>query len=159
MLDITDIFKITSEKEELEKTLQYECQSKEELAKQLEAESEKRILAQKCEKELEEEMERWLDDVKVERFRNTNTFNNLTECLNRETEYRRRADITRELTDKEKDKLEYLLREEQIKCKQLEIEINKYKQVEMETKRHEYVNRELQCTLTNKEKKLDAEEV
>ena len=126
--------KISSEKEELEKTLQHESQTKEELAKQLEEESEKRKLAQKNEKELEEEMERWLVDVKSERFTNTNTFNNLSECLNRETQHRRQADITRELTDKEKDKLEYLLREEQIKCKQLEIEINKYKELETETK-------------------------
>ena len=135
--------KISSEKE-LEKTLQHEAQTKEKLAKQLEEESDKRKLAQKNEKELEEEMERWLVDVKSERFTNTNTFNNLSECLNRETEHRRQADLTRELTDKEKDKLEYLLREEQIKCKQLEIEINKYKELETETKTQAFKINQLQ---------------
>ena len=79
------------------------------------------MLAQKSEKELEEEMERWLIHAKSERYTNTATFNNLSECLNREIVHRMKADVTRELTDKEKDKLEYLLREEQIKCKQLEI--------------------------------------
>ena len=113
--------RISSEKEEVEKTLQNESQSKEELTKKLEAESERRMLAQKSEKELEEEMERWLIHAKSERFTNTATFNNLSECLNREIVHRMKADVTRELTDKEKDKLEYLLREEQFKCKQLEI--------------------------------------
>ena len=72
--------KISSEKEELEKTLQDESQSKEELTRKLEAESERRMLAQKSEKELEEEMERWLIHAKSERYTNTATFNNLSEC-------------------------------------------------------------------------------
>ena len=95
--------------------MQHESQSKEELAKQLEAESEQRILAQESEKELEQQMQIWLDDSKIEQYKNTNTFQNLSECLNRETEHRRIADVTREITDKEKGNLEYLLREEHIK--------------------------------------------
>ena len=135
--------KITYEKGEIGKN-QNETQGKEELAKKLEAESEQRILAQQKEKELEEEMERWLVDVKIERTKYTNIFQNLSECLNRETEHRRQADVTRELTDKEKDKLEYLLREEQIKCKQLEIEINKYKVLEIEAKTQAFKINQLQ---------------
>ena len=102
---------LLTEKEELEKTL---SQSKEELTKKLE-------LAERNEKELEEEMENWLLDAKSEKFKSTLSLQNLSECLNRETEQRMKADVTRELTDRDKEKLENLLREEQDKCKQLEI--------------------------------------
>ena len=102
---------LLTEKEELEKTL---SQSKEEMTKKLE-------LAERNEKELEEEMENWLLDAKSEKFKSTLSLQNLSECLNRETEQRMKADVTRELTDRDKEKLENLLREEQDKCKQLEI--------------------------------------
>ena len=102
---------LLTEKEELEKTL---SQSKEELTKKLE-------LAERNEKELEEEMENWLLDAKSEKFKSTLSLQNLSECLNRETEQRMKTDVTRELTDRDKEKLENLLREEQDKCKQLEI--------------------------------------
>ena len=102
---------LQTEKEELEKTL---SQSKEELTKKLE-------LTERKEKELEEEMENWLLDAKSEKFKSTLSLQNLSECLNRETEQRMKADVTRELTDRDKEKLENLLREEQDKCKQLEI--------------------------------------
>ena len=110
-------------KEELEKTLQYESQSKEKLKKTLKVESESRILAQQNEKELEQQMESWLLDAKSEKYKSTLSLQNLSECLNRETAQRMKADVTRELTGKDKDKLETLLREEQDKCKQLEIKI------------------------------------
>ena len=93
--------KISSEKEELAKTLQNESQNIEALAKKLKA-------AQKSDKKLEEEMQRWLDDAKVERYKNTNTFNNLSECLNREIVHSM-ADVSKDLTINEKGKLENLL--------------------------------------------------
>ena len=81
-----------------------------------------KLSAEQREKDLEQEMERWIIDVNSERYSNDASIQRLSECLDKEKLYRIKSDVTREIVGKEREKIGSSFIEVEDKCKELEIE-------------------------------------
>ena len=81
-----------------------------------------KITAEKREKSLEKEMERWIEDINYERYVSNASIKRLSQSLDTEKLSRMKADVTRELVGKDKDKIISLFQKVEDKCKELEID-------------------------------------
>ena len=91
-----------------------------EISEQKEKLEEGKITAEQREKSLEKEMERWIEDIKYERYVNNASIKRLTQSLDTEKLSRMKADVTRELVGKEREKIGSSFKEVENKCKELE---------------------------------------
>ena len=80
-----------------------------------------KLSAEQREKDLEQEMERWIIDVNSERYSSNASIQRLSECLDKEKLYRMKSDVTREIIGKERERIGSSFIEVEDKCKELEI--------------------------------------
>ena len=81
-----------------------------------------KLSAEQREKDLEQEMERWIIDVNSERYSSNASIQRLSECLDKEKLYRMKSDVTRDIVGKEREKIGSSFIEVEDKCKELELE-------------------------------------
>ena len=81
-----------------------------------------KLSAEQREKDLEQEMERWIIDVNSERYSSNASIQRLSDYLDKEKLYRMKSDVTREIVGKEREKIGSSFIEVEDKCKELEIE-------------------------------------
>ena len=80
-----------------------------------------KITAEQREKSLEKEMERWIEDINYERYVSNASIKRLSQCLDTEKLSRIKADVTRELVGKERERIGSLFIEIEEKFKGIEI--------------------------------------
>ena len=83
---------------------------------------ESKITAEQREKSLEKEMERWIEDINYERYVTNASIKRLSQSLDTEKLSRMKADVTRELVGKEREKIDSSFKEIEEKCTELEID-------------------------------------
>ena len=81
-----------------------------------------KITAEQREKSLEKEMERWIEDINYERYVSNASIKRLSQSLDTEKLSRIKADVTRELVGREREKIGSSFKEVEDKCKELEID-------------------------------------
>ena len=93
-----------------------------EISEEKEKLEEGKITAEQREKSLEKEMERWIEDINYERYVSNASIKRLSQSLDTEKLSRMKADVTRELVGKEREKIGSSFKEVEDKCKELEID-------------------------------------
>ena len=93
-----------------------------EISEEKEKLEEGKLTAEQREKSLEKEMERWIEDINYERYVSNASIKRLSKSLDTETLSRMKADVTRELVGKEREKIGSSFKEIEEKCKELEID-------------------------------------
>ena len=83
-----------------------------------------KISAEERERDLEQEMERWITDINYERFTSNASIKNLSECLDKEKLHRMKSDVTIEIVEKEREKIGSSFIEAEDRCKKLEVDLN-----------------------------------
>ena len=93
-----------------------------EISEEKEKLEEDKITAEQREKSLEKEMERWIEDINYERYVSNASIKRLSQSLDTEKLFRMKADVTRELVGREREKIGSSFKEIEEKCKELEID-------------------------------------
>ena len=93
-----------------------------EISEEKEKLEEGKLTAEQREKNLEKEMERWIEDINYERYVSNASIKRLSQSLDTEKLSRMKADVTRELVGKEREKIGSSFKEIEEKCKELEID-------------------------------------
>ena len=93
-----------------------------EISEEKEKLEEGKITAEQREKSLEKEMERWIEDINYERYVSNASIKRLSQSLDTEKLSRIKADVTRELVGREREKIGSSFKEVEDKCKELEID-------------------------------------
>ena len=82
-----------------------------------------KITAEQREKNLEKEMERWIEDINYERFVSNASIKRLTQSLDTEILSRIQAEVTRDLVGKDREKINSLFQKVEEQSNELKIEI------------------------------------